>query len=220
MAYPQLTLDTRGNEYHFSTNHLGHFQLTNLLLPALRKAKKARVVSVAARAHQLSPVNFSDPNFQQHPYRPMLGYAQSKTANILFAVGLDAREQDKGIRAFSLHPGSIVSTRLSRYFTTDQLQAFGVIDAQGQPIIDPQNDRKTIIQGAATQVWCATSPQLDGLGGLYCQDVEVAPAVATNSDTSLKDIDPVRLVGVMPFALDPKEANKLWALSEQLVFEK
>ncbi|MDR1388633.1 MAG: SDR family NAD(P)-dependent oxidoreductase [Treponema sp.] len=218
MALPQLTLDKRGYEYHFATNHLGHFHLTLRLLPALRKANNARVVSVSARAHQLSRVFFDDLNFEHREYRPMLGYAQSKTANILFAAGLDAHEQTNGVRAFSLHPGSIVSTNLGRNFTPEQLRAFGVIDEHGNPIIDPENDCKNEKQGAATQVWCATSPQLDGMGGLYCQDVDVAPLAQPDEEMKLSDIDSTRLTGVMPYAVDMDEANRLWEMSEHLVF--
>ncbi|MDR1460962.1 MAG: SDR family NAD(P)-dependent oxidoreductase [Campylobacteraceae bacterium] len=218
MALPQLTLDKRGYEYHFATNHLGHFQLTLRLLPALRKANGARVVSVSARAHQLSGVFFDDLDFEHREYRPMLGYAQSKTANILFATGLDAREKANGVRAFSLHPGSIASTDLGRNFTPEQLKAFGVIDGHGQPIIDPKNDRKNIKQGAATQVWCATSPQLEGMGGLYCQDVDVAPLAQPDEKMNLSDISSTRLAGVMPYAVDIDAANRLWEMSEHLVF--
>ncbi|MDR1297137.1 MAG: SDR family NAD(P)-dependent oxidoreductase [Deltaproteobacteria bacterium] len=218
MALPKLTLDGRGREHHFAVNHLGHFRLTARLLPAMRKAGGARVVSVSARAHQLSPVFFDDLFFQSREYRPMIGYAQSKTANILFARALDERERDRGVRAFSLHPGSIVSTNLCRNFTKDQLLAFGVIDGRGEPIIDPANDRKTVPQGAATMVWCAASPRLEGLGGLYCQDVDVAPLASPDGLTKLADIDPVRLSGVMPHAVDKDIADRLWEASERLVF--
>jgi NAD(P)-dependent dehydrogenase (short-subunit alcohol dehydrogenase family) len=146
MALPELTLDDRGYEYHFATNHLGHFQLTTRLLPALRAAKGARVVSVSAWAHRLSDVVFNDRNFTRREYKPMLGYAQSKTANILFAVGLDAREKENGVRAFSLHPGSIL-TDLGRNFTEEQRKAFGVLDANGKRILDPSRQLKTIEQG-------------------------------------------------------------------------
>jgi NAD(P)-dependent dehydrogenase (short-subunit alcohol dehydrogenase family) len=216
MALPKLTRDKRGFEYHFATNHLGHFQLTKRLLPALRQAKGARVVSVSAWAHRLSNVVFDDLNFEHREYQPMLGYAQSKTANILFAVGLDEREKANGVRAFSLHPGSIAATNLGRNFSPAELQAFGVIDESGKPILDPARQLKTIEQGAATQVWCATSPQLDGMGGLYCENVEVAPLVSLNESTQWNDDDSTRMVGVMPYAVDREVADRLWSLSEQL----
>jgi Dehydrogenases with different specificities (related to short-chain alcohol dehydrogenases) len=217
MALPKLTLDKRGYEYHFATNHLGHFQLTLRLIPALRRAKGARVVSLSARAHQLSKVFFDDPNFEHREYRPMLGYAQSKTANILFAVGLDAREKANGIRAFAVHPGSII-TNLGRNFTPEQLRTFDVIDEQGKPIIDPEKGLKTVEQGAATQVWCATSPQLEGIGGVYCADVNIAPLAQLEEGKKMNDVEASenRLIGVMPYAVDTEEANRLWNLSEKL----
>lgn len=217
MALPTLTLDSRGFEYHFATNHLGHFQLTTRLLPALRASGGARVISVSARAHQVSDVVFDDPFFQHRKYQPMHGYGQSKTANILFAVGLDMREASNGIRAFSLHPGSIVSTDLGRNFTKEQLLAFGVIDAAGNPILDPQRQLKTVEQGAATQVWCATNQKLAGIGGVYCENVEVAQLVSAENGTSLVGNDLAREPGVMPYAVDPASADRLWSLSERFL---
>jgi NAD(P)-dependent dehydrogenase (short-subunit alcohol dehydrogenase family) len=217
MALPSLTRDDRGYEYHFATNHLGHFQLTTRLLPALRMAGTSRVVSVSAWAHRLSNVIFDDPFFRGREYQPMLGYGQSKTANILFAVGLDRREQHNGVRAFSLHPGSIVGTDLGRNFSRDQLRAFGVIDSEGNPILDPWKQLKTVAQGAATQVWCATSPQLGGMGGIYCENVEVARLVSPEESTDWGPDDSTRKLGVMPYAVDPDAADRLWALSEELL---
>jgi NAD(P)-dependent dehydrogenase (short-subunit alcohol dehydrogenase family) len=216
MALPTKTLDERGLEYHFATNHLGHFQLTMRLLPALRRAHGARVVAVSAWAHRHSEVVFDDPNFKRREYRPMLGYAQSKSANILFAVGLDAREKVNGVRAFSLHPGSIL-TDLGRHFTIEQKQAFGVFDERGNRILDPARQLKTIEQGAATQVWCATSPKLDGKGGVYCENVEVARVVPPEERSGWAADDSTRKVGVMPHAIDPISANRLWKMSEQLL---
>jgi NAD(P)-dependent dehydrogenase (short-subunit alcohol dehydrogenase family) len=217
MAVPTLTFDARKFEYQFATNHLGHFQLTTRLLPALRQAHGARVVTVSSWGHRRSNVVFEDPNFAHREYDPMLGYGQSKSANILFSVALDAREQAHRIRAFSLHPGSIVDTDLGRNFSLEQLQKFGVIDENGNPILDPSRNLKTVAQGAATQVWCATSPQLDGLGGVYCENIEVA-RVAPIEESSVFAIDDARRkVGVMPYAIDPESAERLWHLSEQLI---
>ncbi|MBW4081196.1 oxidoreductase [Paenibacillus sp. S150] len=216
MGLPELTKDGRGFEYHFATNHLGHFQLTGRLWPALRRAGGARVVSVSAWAHRQSKVIYDDPNFERREYKPMLGYGQSKTANILFAVGVDKRGRDEGIRAFALHPGSII-TDLARYATLEQLRNFGVVDDEGQPIIDPARQLKTIKQGAATQVWCATHPKLNGLGGVYCENVEVASLVLKEDNAPWKSDDSTRQVGVMPYAVDPEEADRLWSLSEQLL---
>jgi NAD(P)-dependent dehydrogenase (short-subunit alcohol dehydrogenase family) len=216
MAVPELTRDARGYEVQFATNHLGHFQLTTRLLPALRRAKGARVVSVSSLGHRYSPVVFDDLHFEHRPYDPWLAYGQSKTANILFALALDVREKKEGIHAFSLHPGSIAETNLGKHIPQSQLIAQGILDAQGQPIRDPARQLKTIGQGAATQVWCATSPQLDGMGGLYCENVEVAgPMQEQSAKTTMGDS--TRRTGVMPYAVDSVAAERLWEVSEKLV---
>ncbi|WP_420991726.1 oxidoreductase [Cupriavidus sp. 30B13] len=216
MAVPALTRDARGYECQFATNHLGHFQLASRLLPALRQAGGARVVSVSSLGHRYSPVVFDDPNFERRPYDPWSAYGQSKTANILFAVALDARGRGDGIRAFSLHPGAIVDTGLGKYLSREQLVAAGVLDASGNPIRDPSRQLKTVEQGAATSVWCATSPRLDGMGGVYCENVEVA-ALMAEQPQRMEMRDAMRLTGVMPYAVDPAAAERLWALSEDLL---
>jgi NAD(P)-dependent dehydrogenase (short-subunit alcohol dehydrogenase family) len=214
MAAP-LTRDARGYESQFATNHLGHFQLTTRLLPALRQAGGARVVSVSSRGHRYGSVDFDDPQFDHREYQPLTAYGQSKTANILFAVELDDREQANGIRAFAVHPGSIV-TNLTRYTDLETLRQGGFIDANDQPIIDPSRGLKTPEQGAATQVWCAVSPQLDGLGGVYCEDVEVAGVRVEAAAAG-----PLELTsgayGVLAYAVDRDNARRLWKLSEELL---
>ena len=107
MANPE-TRDARGFESQFSTNHLGHFELTGRLWPALKAAGGARVVSVSSRGHQRGPFDFDDWNFQRHPYDAHQAYGQSKTANALFAMGLDRRGETHGVRAFSVHPGGVI----------------------------------------------------------------------------------------------------------------
>jgi NAD(P)-dependent dehydrogenase (short-subunit alcohol dehydrogenase family) len=204
MAAP-LSRDPRGYESQFSTNHLGHFQLTARLWPALKRAQGARVISVSSRGHIIGGVDFDDPNFERRAYERWGAYGQAKTANILFAVALDRRGKDHGIRAFSLHPGSIM-TNLGRYVTPEELKAFGVRDEDGNPIVDPANGKKTVEQGAATSVWCATSPLLDGLGGVYCDDCDIA-RLASETDSP---------VCVQDYAVDPNSAERLWGLSERL----
>jgi NAD(P)-dependent dehydrogenase (short-subunit alcohol dehydrogenase family) len=204
---PPLVRDGRGNESQFSTNHLGHFQLTARLWPALVKANGARVVAVSSRGHKGGAVDLDDPNFERRDYNPWAGYSQSKTANILFALELDRRGASEGVRAFSLHPGGIM-TDLMRHMNEDGLRNFGFIDEAGRPVLDPAKGKKTPEQGAATIVWCATSPQLDGMGGVYCEDCEVA-GIADGTETRLEG-------GVRAFARDPEIARRLWTLSEQL----
>lgn len=201
---PLLFRDADGNEGQFAVNHLGHFRLVQKLLPSLEKASGARVVSVSSRGHFMSPMNFDDPAFRSRPYDASIAYGQSKTANALFAVAADARYRDLGIRAFSLHPGAIL-TGLMRHAPAEILVRHNIMDEAGAPIIDPANDRKSIPQGAATPMWCAVSPQLADRGGVYCEDCDIA---------SVAGEDATR--GVKPWASDPGLADRLWTLSERL----
>jgi len=212
MATP-LTRDSRGYESQFSANHLGHFQLTARLWPALVHARGARVVSVSSRGHQRAGIDFDDPQFHHRTYDKWQAYGQSKTANVLFAVELDRRGEANDIRAFALHPGAIL-TELGRHMTDDDLRGFGLSRENSSPGSVPAGrsvaeggDFKTIEQGAATSVWCATSPRLAGMGGVYCLDVDVAEVLASDSAIG---------AGVQPRAIDPKNAERLWTLSEEL----
>ncbi|MEU4475165.1 SDR family NAD(P)-dependent oxidoreductase [Micromonospora sp. NPDC023888] len=208
--------DSRGNELQLSINYLGHFQLVVRLWPALRAAAGARVVTLTSLGHRHSPVVFDDPNFTHREYDPWAAYGQSKTAMSLFAVELDRRGQAESVRAFAAHPGSIVATGLKQYLTTEQLTAAGMANPDGSPILDPSKQLKTPEQGAATPVWCATSPQLAGMGGVYCENCDIAePARDTDADTAhLGDFND--LSGVAPHAVDPAQAKHLWTLSEEL----
>ncbi|HEY4335816.1 MAG TPA: oxidoreductase [Puia sp.] len=218
MANP-LTRDARGYESQLATNHLGHFQLTLRLWPALVRAAGARVVSVSSWGHRFSPLDPEDPNFLHRPYDRWLAYGQSKTANILFAVKLDDIGRSAGIRAFSLHPGSIVGTDLSRYISQEDLRKAGVLDEQNKPILDPARGLKTIEQGAATSVWCATSPDLTGMGAVYCENNDIAPLISAEQEAEMRKVSrPIgsRPLGVFPYAVDAVMADRLWRLSEEL----
>ena len=214
-----LIRDTRGYESHFATNHLGHFQLATRLWPALRHAQGARVVAVSAWAHRMSPMHLEDPNFDHRPYDDWLGYAQSKTANILFALELDRRGTAEGIQGFSLHPGSIITTDLSPWATDADRRAMELIDDAGNPVIDPERGAKTPEQGASTSVWCATSPLLDSLGGVYCENNNISP-IAPPSDDQNVNTRGDWPVGVAPHAIDPEVATQLWELSTRLTNAK
>lgn len=204
---PPLMRDARGYESQFAANHLGHFQLTCRLWPALVHAQRARVVALSSYGHRRAGVDFHDPNFLRRQYDPWIAYGQSKTANSLFAVALDSIGQGQGVRAFAVHPGGI-ATALIRHMSKAEIDASKIIDKDGKPIIDPENNKKTPQQGAATSVWCATSPQLDGMGGVYCADCDIAAALSSDDSTELH--------GVRPRAVDPVAAGRLWQLSEQL----
>jgi NAD(P)-dependent dehydrogenase (short-subunit alcohol dehydrogenase family) len=214
-----LLRDSRGYESHFATNHLGHFDLVSRLRPALRRAEGARVVIVSSWAHRASDVVFDDPNYLRRDYDPVTAYGQSKTANVLFALALDERAKSEGVRAFSLHPGTIVETRFSRNMPEGVLEAVGMVDAVGAPVLDPSKGWKSVEQGAATSVWCATSPDLEGKGGLYAQDCDIAP-ILDHTDPEVIDaansFGPAAL-GVMDYALDRDSAGSLWMLSEELL---
>ena len=215
-----LQRDSRGYESQLSTNHLGHFQLTALLWPSLVKAKGARVVNVSSWGHHFSAFNFEDPNFQNREFQSLLGYGQSKTANILFSVELDNRGQEFDVRSFSLHPGAIVDTDLKRHLTNEKLQSLGVYDADNNAIHDPSKGLKNLEQGASTTVWCAVSPQLNGIGGVYCENTEIASIDAIGDENNeqfserMNNVD--KLTGVTSYALDGVTQIRLWSLSQEL----
>ncbi len=151
--------DALGYETQFATNHLGHFQLTRALLPALQAAHGARVVNVTSGAHRFGNIRWDDPNFTTgHDRRA--AYAQSKAANVLFTVELDRRYSQDGIHAYAVHPGVVVGTKLNSSAGVDALRDMGLIDNTGRPIIEPSVGKKTPQQGASTIVFAATSPLL------------------------------------------------------------
>jgi NAD(P)-dependent dehydrogenase (short-subunit alcohol dehydrogenase family) len=213
-----LERDERGYESHLATNHLGHFQLVDRLRPALRR-EGARVVVVSSWAHRASGVVFDDVNYERRPYDPVTAYGQSKTANVLFALALDTRAAAEGVRAFSLHPGAIVDTNFKRHTPEGLLEAVGMVDGAGNAVVDPARGWKSVAQGAATSVWCATSSLLDGLGGVYAQDCDLAPLLDhTDPDVVAAANEFGRAApGVMGYALDPDRAERLWELSERLL---
>ncbi|MDR3482875.1 MAG: SDR family NAD(P)-dependent oxidoreductase [Burkholderiaceae bacterium] len=215
MGAPEVARDSRGNEMQFSTNHLGHFQLTLRLWPALVRAQGARVISVSSLGHRLSNIVWEDVNFEHRAYDGWIAYGQSKTANVLFAIELDRRGQDYGIRAFSLHPGGIV-TGLAKHMTIEQLKGRGNVDANGDPVIDPDRDMKSIPQGAATHVWCAVSPQLDGKGGVFCANSDITGVVESDDSLAFSEVRG-RSSDVATYAIDPAAAKRLWELSETML---
>lgn len=197
MATPETRVGP-GWEAQLATNHLGHFALVNRLWPLISTGG-GRVVSVSSAGHRRSPIRWDDPMFTRGDYDKWEAYGQAKTANVLFALRLDELGAGSGVRAFSLHPGGIL-TPLQRHLPLEEQVALGWVDEQGRPLVD----FKTPEQGAATTVWAATSPLLDGLGGVYCVDCEVAE-VSTGDEP-----------GVRPYAVDPQQAAWLWDLSADL----
>lgn len=197
MATPETRVGP-GWEAQFATNHLGHFALINRLWPVLKGG--ARVVSVSSGGHGISDIRWDDLHFAQG-YDKWQAYGQAKTANVLFAVELDRLGQADGVRAFSLHPGGIV-TPLQRHMPLEEQMRLGWVDETGKGI---NPDFKTPEQGAATMVWAATSPQLEGMGGVYCEDCDIAPIAEARGEP-----------GVRAYAVDGASAKRLWAISVTL----
>ncbi|MCL9807429.1 SDR family NAD(P)-dependent oxidoreductase [Flavobacterium amniphilum] len=202
-----LRRDSWGTESQLATNYLAQFHLTARLFPALKKANGARVINVSSLGHQMANFNFEDPNFNHREYETLQAYGQSKTASNLFALELDNRAKEFGVRAYSLHPGSIGGTELAREASLELFQKMGYLDANGNLLPEVASRLKTIPQGAATTVWCATSKQLDTIGGVYCEDVDIA-SLATEESFGEK--------GVELYSLDKENARKLWTVSEEM----
>jgi NAD(P)-dependent dehydrogenase (short-subunit alcohol dehydrogenase family) len=197
MAIPELRRTPEGWELQFATNHLGHFALAVRLHGSLAAASDARVVSLSSGGHMRSPVLFEDLAFERHPYDPWVAYGQSKTANILFAVEATRRCGADGITANAVHPGAIAETNLARH-----------MDPAERAALSGAFRWKTPEQGAATSVLVATSPLLEGVGGRYfedCNEAEPLPEGTTIGPS-----------GAAPYALDPANAERLWAVSEEL----
>ncbi|SHH58118.1 SDR family NAD(P)-dependent oxidoreductase [Streptomyces sp. 3214.6] len=200
MACPETRVGP-GWEAQFATNHLGHFALVNRLWPAIEPGG-ARVVSVSSRAHHFSGMRWDDVQWRQG-YDKWEAYGQAKTANVLFAVHLDRLAGERGVRAFALHPGGII-TPLQRHIPKEEMVERGWIDEDGK-VLNPSGF-KTPEQGAATQVWAATSPQLAGMGGVYLEDCDIAETAVGGDQSS----------GVKTWATDPEQAARLWELSAEL----
>ena len=182
-----------GFEVHLGTNHLAHFLLVGRLLPLLLAGTPTRVVLLSSAGHAASDIRWDDPNFERGPYDKLAAYGQSKTANILHAVELDRRYGPLGLRACAVHPG-MVATDLGRHFTREDYAALKARAAAAGGALPP---RVGVEVGAATSVWAVISP---GLGGSYLADCAIATA--------------------RPYATDPVAAQRLWALSEELVGER
>ncbi len=202
MACP-LSRTVDGLEMQIGTNHFGHFLLSALLAPnlvdgAAHSGHRSRLVSLSSIGHRRSPVNFEDPNYLTRPYDKWEAYGQAKTANSLFAVGFDKRFREKGVNANAVMPGGIM-TPLQRHLPIEEQRALGWLDENDRP----REGFKTTEQGAATSVWAAVGDELEGVGGLYLEDCNQAVPWSKEAPW----------VGVMPHALDPDAAERLWTLS-------
>ena len=199
MANPETRVGP-GWESQLATNHLGHFALTNGLWPALADGG-GRVISVTSRLHKASPIQWDDLQFERG-YDKWKAYGQSKTGNVLFTVELDRLGQASGVRAFAVYPGAI-KTPLQRHLSDEERT--DSVDDQGNPL----TRWKTPQQGAATSAWGATSPRLEGMGGVYLENCDIAVVADPDTEEGQRG-------GVNPWAIDPGEAKRLWTLSAEL----
>ena len=204
MACP-LERTAQGFEWQLGVNHIGHFALLQNILPALRAAKGARVVTLSSIGHRIGGVDFDDMNYDTRAYEKWQAYGQAKTAQSLMAVELDRRESGNGIRSFAVHPGGIF-TPLQRHLENEEMTAMGWTTPEGGPSELAAANFKTPSQGAATSVWAATAKSLDGLGGVYCKDCNIAAAVSDAHDG---------FDGVRGWAVDSALAARLWEESDK-----
>lgn len=203
---PVLQRNDKGIEAQFMTNYAGHLLLADILTPSLIAAAPARVVTLTSSGHKLAPVDFDDINFEKRAYDGLKSYGQSKTAASLLAVELNRRLAAQGVLAFSVHPGVILETDLSRHSGGRQNE-----EAQIAKYGVPRWALKTLGEGAATSVWAATAPELASSGGgLYLEDCQIAEVSEAN--------DPYK--GVLPRAFDGADATRLWTLTEAMLDQK
>ncbi|MBW8705869.1 2,3-dihydro-2,3-dihydroxybenzoate dehydrogenase [Streptomyces sp. MBT84] len=198
MMLPTREVNAQGWEMQLATNYLGHFALAVGLRPALQAAGNARVAVVSSGAQLRAGFDFDDPQFERRAYDPFVAYAQSKTADVLLAVGISRRWAEHGITANACAPG-VIHTNLARHLDQATLQALGAMDADGN-LVTPDYF-KTPAQGAATTVLLAASPLLDGVTGRYFED---------NQESGVVDGGPDVMAGVAKWSIDPTAADRLW----------
>lgn len=202
MDVKDYTVDKKGNELSFSANHIGHFLLTNLIMPKILAAGKgARIVNVTSRGHSISPVRFDDPTFSGgKEYDGWSAYGQSKSANILFSVELARRLADRGVYAYSVHPGVIMGTGLATHLDRsdfDQIDAIARRNTGRSFVLDTP---KPLTVGSSSILAAALDPAFESRSGIFIEDCQPGEAY--------------------DYALDPGNAEKLWKLSEELVGEQ
>lgn len=193
-----------GAELHFAANHIGPFLFTNLLFAALKAAAPSRVLVLSSNGHRMPGFEFDDLNFDNREYNHWTAYSQSKRANVLHAVGLAKRLAGTGVTANAVHPGVIRTEVFRDVAAVEEQMVTGWAEANGSPL-------KSVSQGAATQVWGAVSPELEGVTGIYLEDVQIAKHIPS---------DVLSALGVIEEALDQESADQLWAISEKIVGEK
>ena len=207
MACPETRIGNNW-ESQIAVNHFGHFLLTKELMDTMADNDGARFVSLSSSAHSLTGMLWDDIHFHNNPYDKWMAYGQSKTASSLIAIEFDKLMEDKGIRGFSVHPGGIM-TPLQRHLQKEEMVTLGWMKEDGSLSDLAKNFFKTTSQGAATTLWCATNPSLNNIGGVFCEDCDIAK-IKSEVDESMQ-----RYFGVADWAVDVDEASKLWELTDK-----
>ncbi len=208
MACPEMRVGP-GWESQFGVNHMGHFALTKTLMPLIENTAGSRVVALSSTAHKLTDIRWDDIQFERDAYDKWQAYGQAKTANALFANALSRRLADKGSLAFAVHPGGIF-TPLQRHLPQEEMVALGWLDESGEPTDLAKAGFKTPAQGCSTTLWAATSSNLEGKPGVYCEDCDIAAPTDPESPMA-------RYRGVDAHACDDESAERLWEVSEALL---
>tara|TARA_B100000965_G_C19573906_1_gene750433 strand:+ start:74 stop:1048 length:975 start_codon:yes stop_codon:yes gene_type:complete len=209
MACPETRIGNNW-ESQFAINHIGHFVLTKELMSIMQDVEGARFVSLSSSAHSLTGILWDDIHFNKKPYDKWMAYGQSKTASSLIAIEFNRMMADKGVLGFSVHPGGII-TPLQRHLENEEMVALGWMNEDGSPSELTKNFFKSTSQGASTTLWCATSPDLNNIGGVFCEDCDIAKR-KSEVDESLQ-----RYFGVADWAIDDEEASKLWEATEKML---
>ena len=198
-----------GIEMQFGTNHIGHFLLTNLLMPAILAGTNPRIVNLSSAGHTHSDVNLDDPNFEKCEYNAWESYGRSKSANIHFTQEIVHRYGDR-IQSFAVHPG-VIMTELGRHLTpelmsemTERVKSRSTSSSEAKET--GALPFKSVEAGAATQVWASVTEDLSENNGAYLGDCQLGVEGGNPSES-----------GYLPYIFNRDTAEALWSLSEELV---
>ena len=197
-------------ESQFAVNHIGHFLLTKDLMPLMKDVEGARFISLSSSAHALTGILWDDIHFHNQPYDKWMAYGQSKTASSLIAIEFNKKMKNYGVSGFAVHPGGII-TPLQRHLPKEEMVALGWMQEDGSPTELVKNFFKTPNQGSSTTLWCATNKKLNGIGGVFCEDCDIAKRKIEIEETMQ------RYFGVADWAIDHNEATRLWNITEEII---
>ena len=209
MACPETRVGNNW-ESQFGINHIGHQVLVTKLMNNFRVDGNSRFISLSSSAHSISKIQWDDIHFINSPYNKWAAYGQSKTASSLLAIEFDKKMKDKGVRGFAVHPGGIL-TPLQRHLENKEMVALGWKKEDGSLSDLAAKFFKSSTQGASTTLWCAVSKQLKDIGGVFCENCDIAER------KKFIDKSQQRYFGVADYAIDSEEAEKLWNITEEMI---